>query len=120
MDQKNEQLKQVLIKQYSKLSSTSETELTEKIQTVYWWNKEQYQLKVQGKVSTIGVIVALLIVLFDISIFFFKNETRLTMSSYISSLFSILLLIWIYTRVAEKKRLFELLKLQFDKKMPEE
>jgi len=120
MDQINEQLKQVLIRQYSKLISTSETELTEKLQTVYWWNKEQYRLKVSGRISTAGVIVTILTVLVYISIFILKNDIRFSVASSITSLLSNLLLLWIYTRVAEKKRLFELLKIQFDKKMPEE
>ena len=119
MDQSNKELKQTLINYYSKLSFRNSIELTERIKANDWWIKEPYRLKVQSNVSKIGYWFVILMISITIAISIKGSVNLWQISIPILSTFlfvlSIALLIKTASQVEEKLRLFEVMKLAFDK-----
>lgn len=119
MDQSNKELKQTLINYYSKLSFRNSIELTERIKANDWWIKEPYRLKVQSNVSKIGYWFVILMIGITIAISIKGSVNLWQISIPILSTFlfvlSIALLIKTASQVEEKLRLFEVMKLAFDK-----
>ena len=120
MEPGKDQLKQALIKQYSKLNYTSESSLIDKLKSNDWWDKEKYRLKVQHTVSRIGSWIVFIIFLTLIINSFNKgNSANYFYIPLISfSLMVIALLVSTMTkfRIEAKIRQFELLQILFDKK----
>jgi hypothetical protein len=112
MEQNQVQINKTLIKQYSRFAYLKPDQLTEIIQQIEWWNKEQTNLKIQQKVSlvciTIGIISFLLIVLFSFS------RGVVPMQSFIGCTLSFFVLQRIYFRVEERIRIYKLLSLTFN------
>lgn len=119
MNQKNDPLKELLISQYSRLSNTSLFKLTERLKDKSWWSKEEKSLKIQRMVSGIGSFLVFLGCCFVLVIssingkHFFGNPT-VPLTSFAGLIFSLILTLKIESKVKEKVRLFELLKISFD------
>jgi len=120
MEQQNEQLKQTLIKQYSKLCHTSECIMIDRLKNIDWWNKEQYRLKIQRNVSLIGSWITFLCFCFVVIITFLKGSNNLgllsvPLISFAGLIFALFIGQRILSQTEEKIRLYELLQLIFDK-----
>lgn len=119
MDQINKELKQTLLQQYSKLTFRNSFELSERIKENNWWLRETYRLKVQSNIAKIGYWFAILMVgiILIVSIKVSGNIWLISVPilSTFLIVFSIGLLIKIVSQVQERLRLFEVMKLVFEK-----
>jgi hypothetical protein len=116
MEQKNEQLMLALVKQYSKLSFTSESVMTDRLKNINWRGKEKYRLKIQRKVALVGLWIVIIGFCFVVFITIFKNSNNLgslnvPLLSYTFSFLSLLITLWVRSQTEERKRLFKLLQL---------
>lgn len=121
MEQKNEQLNQILINQYSKLCYTTEIKLIDRFKSIDWWIKEDYRLKIQHKLSQICSFIGFLCFCFVIVFTSLKGPNNLglysvPLISFAGLFFALFILFKLQTRIEEKIRLFELMQLQFDYK----
>lgn len=116
MEQNNRELKLTLIQHYSKLSYKNSYELSERIKQNDWWIKETYRLKVQSFVAQFGYWFAIFIVsgTFIITIIDSRNIWHNNVS--IIFLLSIVLMIKTVSNIEERIRVFEVMKLAFQKK----
>ncbi len=116
MEQKNEQLKQSLINQYSRLSLVSKIELSERLQDVRWWNKEKSSLKVQNNISLIGSCLVFLCCCFVI-VFTLLNGSKplgtlsVPIISFAGLIFALVITEKVQSKIKTKIRVFELLHL---------
>ena len=119
MEQKNDQIKQILIKQYSKLYNTSETILTEKLCNADWWSKEQSRLRIQNKIiQTVSFIIFIFCCF--ILVFSSLNGTNnhligVPLISVIGLFIAIVMMQTLRSTIEAKIRFFEILKVLFDK-----
>jgi hypothetical protein len=113
MEQTSEPIKKTLIGQYARLSYQKADQLTVKMQQTEWWEKEEFRLNVQQKVSlvgmTVGIISFLLIILFSYSRGF------VPMQSFIGCTLSLFILQRVYSHVEERARTYQLLSLTFNR-----
>lgn len=121
MEQKNEQLNQILINQYSKLCYTTEIKLIDRLKSIDWWIKENYRLKIQHKVFQIFSFIAFLCFCLIIIFTSLKGPNNLglysvPLISFAGLFFALFILLKLQSRIEEKIRLFELMQLQFDNK----
>lgn len=115
MNQKNDQLKELLISQYSRLSNTSLFKLTERLKDTSWWSKEEKSLKVQRTISGIGSFLVFLGCCFVLIISSINGQhLSVPFISFAGLICALILTLKIESKVKEKVRLFELLKISFD------
>lgn len=119
MEKQNELLKQTLIRHYSRLSFRNAFELSERIKENDWWIRETYRLKVQSNIAKIGYWFAIIMIgiTIIISIKVSGNlwHINVPILSTFLFVFSIGLLIKTASQVEERLRIFEVMKLAFDK-----
>ena len=120
MKKQNEQLKQTLIEQYSKLCHTSESIMIDRLNNIDWWNKEQYRLKIQRNVFLIGSWIIFFCFCIVVIITFVKGSNNLgllsvPLISFAGLIFALLIGQRVLSQTEEKIRLYELLQLIFDK-----
>lgn len=121
MEQKNEQLNQILINQYSKLCYTTEIKLIDRLKSTDWWIKESYRLKIQHKVVQYSSFLAFLCFCLVITFTSLKGPNTLGLYSvplvaFAGFFFALFMLLKLQSQTEEKIRLFELMQLQFDNK----
>ena len=124
MEQRNDHLKQTLINQYSRLSHTSGFTLTEKLQNIEWWDKEQYRLKVQNTVSVIGSFLVflgccLVLIFTSFNGSHFRETSSVPIISFAASIFALIITQKVQSEVKEKIRVFELLQIVFNNEKSE-
>ena len=113
MEQKNEQIRQTLISQYSKLTFLSVANLTERMQQTEWWNKEQNRLNTHQKVTLVVISFVIMSFLFIALVSFSRGSVPLL--SFIFFPFGVFLSQWAYTRIEERSRIYKLMCLAFDR-----
>src|SRR5688572_15416247 len=117
--EKNDLLKQNLIKHYSKLSSIPEKELAAKLDNTDWWIKEDHRLQTEQKLSKIlAWLFALCFVIFAILSVKTMNDPdplKVPLFTLISFTLALVFSSNYRSRISEKVKFFELLKLLFAK-----
>ena len=118
MNQKNDQLKETLISQYSKLSDTSLATMTEKLKDKDWWIREQRSLKTQRAISGAGSFLVFIGCCFVLILSSINGQHpgNLTVPfiSFAGLIFALILTQKVESKIKGKVRLFELLKISFD------
>jgi len=119
MEQDKKELQQTLILQYSKLSFRNSIELSERIKQNDWWIKETYLLKVASNVTkiTYWFVIVMIVIIIVITIKVSGNLWHISVPVFSTFLFvfSIGLLIKTVSNVEERLRMFEVMKLAFQK-----
>jgi hypothetical protein len=115
--EKNDLLKQSLVKHYSKLSSCSESELTVKMESTDWWTREDHRLQTEQKISkALAWLFALCFVVFAILSVKTMNDPdplKVPLFTLISFTLALVFSSNYRSRISEKIKFFELLKLLF-------
>jgi hypothetical protein len=107
-----EELKKLVIKQYSEICFIKSEKLIDNMKQTDWWEKEKYRLKIKYTVSCIilGFVFACVLIVFSFAFFNHKGFNTVKFS-FISVLFSMLFAVSIFNKVNQRKKIFEILEL---------
>jgi hypothetical protein len=119
MEQQYELLQQTLIKKYSKLTGTSEDQLTVNLKDADWWKKEPVLLKKRQKRNIINITIVLVSfgVVVASAIFTMSISQHVLNTSYFSLIavcFAFIPVHMSHLRHEERIQLFEIMQLAFE------
>ncbi len=113
MEQKNEQIRQTLMSQYSKFLYLSPANLSERMKKTDWWDKEEYRVNVQQKAGLVGITIGIMLFLFVMLTSFRSGSVHVF--SFMTYTISFFILQRSYSRVEERSRIYKVMCLAFDR-----